>query len=90
MFFLFVCFSSCRCLHDAPAEEGESQAVGGPIGLLVDSEADIPAVEAYAKVLKSGGEAVAAPVAAAAPDAAAPPSPKQQASGENGDVVRLG
>lgn len=37
------------------SDEGDSQAVGAAIGLLVDSEADIPAVEAYARALKSGG-----------------------------------
>ena len=45
--------------------DGETAAVGSPLGLMAKSAADIPAVQAYAASLKSGG----APVAAAAPSA---------------------
>ncbi|CAN0209584.1 unnamed protein product, partial [Ectocarpus sp. 12 AP-2014] len=57
-------------------DEDDSQAVGGPIGLLVDTEDDIPAVQEYAKALKSGGGGAAAasppPAAEATPAAPAP------------------
>ncbi|CAN0113347.1 unnamed protein product [Ectocarpus sp. 12 AP-2014] len=57
-------------------DEDASQAVGGPIGLLVDTEDDIPAVQEYAKALKSGGGGAAAasppPAAEATPAAPAP------------------
>lgn len=60
--------------------------VGGPIGLLVDNEEDIPAVQEYAKALKSGGGAAAAasaPAAAAEATPAAPAAPAAAAtSGE--------
>eukprot|EP00903_Cladosiphon_okamuranus_P005907 g5841.t1 len=66
-------------------DEDDSQSVGGPIGLLVDSESDIPAVQEYAKALKSGGgaapsspppaaEAASATAAGAVPTPAAPTS----------------
>lgn len=67
-------------------DEGDSQAVGLAIGLLVDSEADIPAVEAYAQALKSGGGAAAAPAAAAAaPEAASAPAPAAAAAAAGGE-----
>ena len=49
--------------------DGQSAAVGSPVGLLAKTKDDIPAVQAYAAVLKSGG----APAAAAAPPIAAAP-----------------
>ncbi|CAN0094867.1 unnamed protein product, partial [Discosporangium mesarthrocarpum] len=60
----------CARLH---LGEGESQAVGAPIGLLAPTEADIPALEAYALQLKAGGGGSPAPAEAveeAAPAAA--------------------
>eukprot|EP00984_Skeletonema_dohrnii_P038026 scaffold40788_cov133-Skeletonema_dohrnii-CCMP3373.AAC.1 len=53
-------------------DEGESTAVGAPVALIAASEADIPALQAYAATL---GGAPAAP-AAAAPAAAAPAAAK--------------
>jgi pyruvate dehydrogenase E2 component (dihydrolipoamide acetyltransferase) len=66
-------------------DEGESQAVGAAIGLLATSEADVPALEAYAAALKGGGggspaqspaaAAIAAPHQATAAPAAAAAAP---------------
>lgn len=59
--------------------------MGKAIGLLVDNEADIPAVEAYAQSLKGGGGAVVAPVEVPATEAtsvAVAPSPAQATGGE--------
>ena len=62
--------------------DGESAAVGSPVGLMAKTLADIPAVQAYAIALKAGGASSSAPVAnsaavvpvtAAAPVIAAPP-----------------
>ena len=50
--------------------DGQSAAVGAPVALLAKSKEDIPAVQAYAASLKSGGAPAAA--AAPAPAAAAP------------------
>jgi pyruvate dehydrogenase E2 component (dihydrolipoamide acetyltransferase) len=51
-------------------QEGESGAVGAPVALIAEKEADIPALQAYAATL-SGAPAPAA-AAPAAPAAAAP------------------
>lgn len=48
--------------------DGETAAVGSPLGLMAKSAADIPAVQAYAASMKAGGASMA-PVAAAAPSA---------------------
>ena len=45
--------------------EGESAAVGSPVGLMAKTVADIPSVQAYAAALKSGGAVAVAPVVAA-------------------------
>ena len=47
--------------------DGESAAVGSPVGLMAKTVADIPAVQAYAATMKSGGAPVVAQVAAAVP-----------------------
>jgi pyruvate dehydrogenase E2 component (dihydrolipoamide acetyltransferase) len=47
--------------------DGETAAVGSPLGLMAKSAADIPAVQAYAASLKAGGASIAP--AAAAPSA---------------------
>jgi pyruvate/2-oxoglutarate dehydrogenase complex dihydrolipoamide acyltransferase (E2) component len=41
--------------------DGESTTVGSPVGLMAMSVAEIPAVQAYAAGMKSGGGAIAAP-----------------------------
>lgn len=51
--------------------DGESAAVGSPVGLMAKTVADIPAVQAYAIALKAGGTTTSAPVAAAVAVAAA-------------------
>lgn len=66
-------------------DEGESQAVGKPIGLLVDSEGDIPAIAEYAKALKAGGGASPAPAAAAAAADAVLESTAAAAAGSVGE-----
>ena len=52
--------------------EGESAAVGSPVGLMAKTVADIPSVQAYAAALKTGGAVAVAPtvVAVAATTAA--------------------
>lgn len=68
--------------------EGESGAVGAPVALIAENEADIPALQAYASVLSGAPAPVAAaPVAAAAapvsaPKAAAAKAPAAAASGD--------
>jgi pyruvate dehydrogenase E2 component (dihydrolipoamide acetyltransferase) len=57
--------------------EGESAAVGAPVGVLAATAADIPKVQA---ALKAGGGR-AAPAAAAAAPAAAAPAPAAAAAG---------
>ena len=52
--------------------DGQSAAVGAPVALLAKSKEDIPAVQAYAASLKSGGAPAAAAPVAAAPAASAP------------------
>ena len=55
--------------------DGQSAAVGSPVGLLAKTKDDIPAVQAYAATLKAGGAPVAAaPAAAAASAPAASPA----------------
>lgn len=67
-------------------DEGESTAVGAPVALIAASEADIPALQAYAATL-GGAPAAAAPAAAApaaakaAPKAAAAPNAAASAGG---------
>lgn len=52
--------------------DGESAAVGSPVGLMAKTLADLPAVQAYAATLKAGGApVVAAPAAVIAVPAAA-------------------
>jgi pyruvate dehydrogenase E2 component (dihydrolipoamide acetyltransferase) len=51
--------------------EGESTTVGSPVGLMAMTVAEIPAVQAYAAGMKSGGGAIAAP---------APPAPGMEVS----------
>jgi pyruvate dehydrogenase E2 component (dihydrolipoamide acetyltransferase) len=72
-------------------DEGESGAVGAPVALISQSEADIPTLKAYAATL-SGAPAAAAPsvaasvaASAAAPKAAAAPAAKAAAA--SGDRV---
>jgi pyruvate dehydrogenase E2 component (dihydrolipoamide acetyltransferase) len=66
--------------------DGESAAVGSPVGLMAKTVADIPAVQAYAAALKSGGApttpapAVAVAVSAPAVPAAAVSLPVVTAS----------
>jgi pyruvate dehydrogenase E2 component (dihydrolipoamide acetyltransferase) len=55
--------------------EGESGAVGAPVALIAENEADIPALQAYAATLSGS-----APVAAAASAAAAVAAPKAAAA----------
>jgi len=58
-------------------EEGDSGAVGAPVALIAENEADIPALKAYASTLSG---VVAAPAAAAAaPATSAPAAPKPAA-----------
>lgn len=57
--------------HLFALDEGDSQAVGKPIGLLVDSEGDIPAIAEYANALKTGGGASPAAATDAGPESAA-------------------
>lgn len=78
-------------MHTCTSDEDDSQSVGGPIGLLVDNEADIAAVQDYAKALKSGGGAAAPasppPAAEAAAAAAAAPSPAASSAGAGGGAA---
>jgi len=65
-------------------DEGESTAVGAPVALIAASEADIPALQAYAATLGGApaAPAAAAPAAAkAAPKAAAAPNAAASAGG---------
>lgn len=57
--------------------DGESAPVGSPVGLMAKTLADLPAVQAYAAALKSGGAPVSAAPAAviAAPVVAAAVAP---------------
>lgn len=57
-------------------EEGESGAVGAPVALIAENEADIPALQAYAANLSGA----APPAGAAAPAAAAAAAPKAAAA----------
>lgn len=52
-------------------QEGEVSAVGAPVALIAEEEADIPALQQYAATLSGA----APPAAAAAPAAAAPAAP---------------
>ncbi|KAL7565249.1 hypothetical protein ACA910_014547 [Epithemia clementina (nom. ined.)] len=62
-------------------QEGESGAVGAPVALIAENEADIPKLQAYAATL-SGGAPVAAAATAATPamPAAAPKTPAAAAA----------
>jgi pyruvate dehydrogenase E2 component (dihydrolipoamide acetyltransferase) len=51
--------------------EGEAALVGAPVALIAASEADIPALKAYAAALAGGGAAPPASTASAAPAAVA-------------------
>jgi len=48
-------------------KDGEVAEVGAPVALIAKSAADIPAVQAYAAILKSGGASTAAPVTPVTP-----------------------
>jgi pyruvate dehydrogenase E2 component (dihydrolipoamide acetyltransferase) len=73
--------------------DGESAPVGSPVGLMAKTLADLPAVQAYAAALKSGGAPVAAAPAAvvAAPAVAAAVAPAAvQAAGSSAFVPAEG
>jgi pyruvate dehydrogenase E2 component (dihydrolipoamide acetyltransferase) len=72
--------------------EGEVGAVGAPVALIAQSEADIPTLQAYAASLKgmpvSHSAAAPAPAPAkAAPQAAQPVAPKQASAASNSGRV---
>ena len=61
--------------------DGQTAPVGSPVGLLAATKEGIPAVQAYAAALKSGGAPVSTtPAAAAAAPAAAAPAPATAAA----------
>ena len=66
--------------------EGESGAVGAPVALIAQEEADIPALQAYAATLSGApapaASAPAAPAAAAAPKTAAAPKVAAKSAGD--------
>lgn len=72
-------------------EEGDSGAVGAPVALIAENEADIPALKAYASTLSgvAAPAAVAAAPATSAPAAPKPAAPKAAAGGTaaSGDRV---
>lgn len=70
-------------------QEGESGAVGAPVALIAQNEADIPKLQAYAATLSGApappvvtAAAAATTAAAVASSVAAPPKPKARAAGE--------
>jgi pyruvate dehydrogenase E2 component (dihydrolipoamide acetyltransferase) len=71
--------------------EGESGAVGAPVALVAENEADIPVLQAYAATLSGSPVAAAASpapaAAAAAPKAAAPKAATVAAPTASGDRV---
>jgi pyruvate dehydrogenase E2 component (dihydrolipoamide acetyltransferase) len=72
--------------------DGESAPVGSPVGLMAKTLADLPAVQAYAAALKSGGAPVAAAPAAviAAPAVVAAAPAAVQAAGSSAFVPAEG
>ena len=71
--------------------EGEVGAVGAPVALIAENEADIPALQAYAATLSGTAPpavaAVAAVPAAAAPKAAAPKAAAGASAASTGERV---
>jgi pyruvate dehydrogenase E2 component (dihydrolipoamide acetyltransferase) len=68
--------------------EGESGAVGAPVALIAQSEADIPTLKAYAATLSGAPAAVAPTVAApAATSASAPKAAAAKTAAASGDRV---
>ena len=71
--------------------EGEVGAVGAPVALIAENEADIPALQAYAATLSGAAPpavaAVAAVPAAAAPKAAAPKAAAGASAAASGERV---
>lgn len=67
--------------------EGESGAVGAPVALIAASEADIPALQAYAATLSGAPAATAAAAAPAAPKSSAAAAATPAAAGSGDRVV---
>lgn len=62
------------------SDSAKSLAIGAPIGLMVESEEDVPKAVAFAKTFASGAPAPASPASPAAAPAAAPAASKPTAA----------